>query len=855
MKKILLSLLLGGMTIVGAYADDKPLMDVKPKKSGFAEKVKTCKKIEGLFTLYQDTTNGSMFMVVNSTQINKEFIYFAYTENGLVETGHNRGSFRDNRIFTIKKYYDKIEFVSTNTNYYFDPSNALSKSADANVSNATLLSLKVAAMDSAKGDYLVEAGSIYLGEGLHQVKPTPMQGPFASFFFSLGSLNQGKCKYVSVRNFPNNTDVIVDLVYDNPSPSNRGGNPVSDARAVTIRLQHSLIEMPNNDFKTRRDDPRIGYFMTDADDMTSTSATPYKDVIHRWHLVKKDPAAALSEPVEPIKWWIENTTPKEFRQTIKDAALTWNVAFEKAGFKNAVQIEEQPDDATWEAGDIRYNVLRWTSSPNPPFGGYGPSFTNPRTGQILGADIMLEYIFVTNRLKQDKLFNTAGLPFLNDKSNQINPENFDQHCCSIGDMMQHNVLFGQSAMTAAGYSEVEIKDYIKQSLYYLVLHEMGHTLGLNHNMKASQMLSPDQLNNKEITDKLGLTASVMDYPAVNLTLDKSKQGLYFTNRPGPYDLWAIEYGYSTSLDDAAKEEERLSKILERSTDTLLIFGNDADDMRSPYNGIDPRVNVGDMSKDVLGYSTDRFKLVSESMKKLKEKYKKNGQSWHELRQAYLIMSGEAASAATVVSRYIGGVYINRGFIGQQGAGQPYTAVPLADQKKAMALLAKNIFAPDALQAPEDLYPYLQTQRRGFNFFGNTEDPKIHSRVLNIQLGILDQLLSFRTLSRLSDSRLYGNKYSVTEMLGDVTSAIFKDDLAGNVNTFRQNLQIGYVESLIELTEYPMYDNISKANAAMQLKAIQQMLNAPAAPGAAASSKETQAHRQYILLTIKKAFEK
>ncbi|MBI3235806.1 MAG: zinc-dependent metalloprotease, partial [Bacteroidetes bacterium] len=577
-----------------------------------------------------------------------------------------------------------------------------------------------------------------------------------------------------------------------------------------------------------------------------------KDMIHRWNLEKKDKSAALSEPVEPITWWIENTTPVEFRSVIKDAALTWNLAFEKAGFKNAIKVEEQPDTSSWDAGDIRYNVLRWTSSPYPPFGGYGPSFVNPRTGEIIGADIMFEYVFITNRLKQENLFAKAGLN-LEDEMNHFDAT----HCCQIGDVMQHNIMLGRTALTANGATEVEIKEYIKQSLYYLVLHEMGHTFGLNHNMRASTMLSPSQLNDKNVTDKLGLTASVMDYPAINLALDKSKQGLYFTNRPGPYDLWAIEYGYSESAENANDEEKRLQNILSRSTDTLLIFGNDADDMRGSASGIDPRVNIGDMSKDVIAYSADRIKLVNSLMQGVKVKYTKNGQSWQEMRQAYMILTGEMSSAATVVTRYVGGVYTDRAFIGQPGAIRPYTAVPLADQKKAMNLLAKNILAPDAFAISEDLASYLQVQRRGFNFFGNTEDPKIHDRVLAIQSNIISYLTSSSMLHRLTDSRLYGNKYTVTDELTDLTNAIFKEDIAGSVNTFRQNEQIYYVKRLIMILESSSYDEISKANAVAQLNSIKQMISgAPvAAAPSAGPNAETKAHRQYLAMLIKKAFEK
>ena len=143
--------------------------------------------------------------------------------------------------------------------------------------------------------------------------------------------------------------------------------------------------------------------------MTSSDHTPYRDLIHRWNLKKKDPGAKISEPEKPIIFWIENTTPYEFRDAVSEGVLAWNKSFEAAGFKNAIQVKVQPDNAGWDAGDIRYNVLRWTSSPSPPFGGYGPSFVNPKTGQILGADIMLEYVYFTNRVKYDKLFSPEAM--------------------------------------------------------------------------------------------------------------------------------------------------------------------------------------------------------------------------------------------------------------------------------------------------------------------------------------------------------------------------------------------------------------------------------------------------------------
>ena len=808
--------------------------------------VKSSKKYDGLFTLYQDTTDGSIHMLIKKDQIDKEYIYFSFTVDGIVDVGHFRGNYRDNKIFSVRKYFNRIEFVNENTSFYFDKDNALSKAAEANVNNALLASQKIVAQDSARTEFLIKADDVFIAEHLHQVKPTPNPMARPGTTFSLGTMSKEKSKVVQIKNYPANTDVTVDYVYENPAPVVFGGEDVTDPRFVTITLQHSLIEVPKNDFQVRLDDPRVGYFTQQITDLTSTSATPYRDAINRWHLKKKDPNAAMSEPVEPIVWWIENTTPKEFRQTIKDATLAWNKAFETAGFRNAVQVKEQPDDADWDAGDIRYNVLRWTSSPRPPFGGYGPSFTNPRTGQIIGADVMLEYTFIANRVLREGLFSVAALPF------EDLQETTDPRFCSVGAGLQQQLLFGLQAMEAFGASELEKSDLVKHSIYYLILHEVGHTLGLNHNMKASYLHSPKDVNNKSMTATTGLMASVMDYPAINFSPDRTNQGEYCITTPGPYDKWAIEFGYSPASGEATAEQGRLAKILSRSAEPSLIFGNDADDMRSAGKAIDPRVMLFDLSNDPLTYSADRIGLAQTTMGKLKEKYNKPGQSYHELRTGYLILSGEIGNAVTVASRYIGGVYVDRAFVGQPGGTKPFTPVSKVDQKRAMNLLATNLFGVNAFKEPAGLYDYLQMQRRGFNFFTTSEDPKLHDRVLNIQRNVLNHLLHPNVLTRIVDSRLYGNQYSLSEVMEDLTNAVFKDDLSGAVNSFRQNLQLEYVNRLggmISPEGKARYGFTAQSAALYHLKGIERSLKGKNGPNA-----ETSAHTQNVLHTIAKALE-
>jgi hypothetical protein len=805
----------------------------KPKddKPSIASKTKNCRRIPGLFTLFRDTNTGKSYLLIKKNQLDKEFIHFTYTENGVTDAGFHRGQFRGSRIFKIKKHYEYIDFEQQNTGFYFNPNSELSKSANANISHSSLAYEKIMGADEKTGEYLIDADELFLSEKLHQIKPSGFPGnPMA---FNLGGLSRSKTRYEQLKNYPMNTDLVVRYVFENPYPINGGSEEVTDARATNVVVQHSLIEMPADGYKPRFDDPRIGYFSDQVNDMTTTAAVNYRDMIHRWDLRKKDPAAAKSEPVKPIVWWIENTTPKELRSTIKAAGEAWNKAFEPLGFINAVQVKEQPDTADWDAGDIRYNVLRWTSSPNPPFGGYGPSFVNPRTGEILGADIMLEYVFVTNRLVAEKLFEVKKA---------------DQHYCEAGHNMHNEMLLGAETMRAAGASEIEITKLINQSLHYLVLHEMGHTLGLQHNMKASQLLSPAQLKDKNITAN-SLIGSVMDYPAINLNGDVNAVD-YCQTAPGPYDMWAIEYGYSLAMDDEKTEGDRLAKILSRSGEKELTFGNDADDMRAPGKAIDPRVMVNDLSSDAITYGVERIEKVQSLMRGLKNRYT-SGVSWQELRNAYGSLSGAYGQMAGIISRYVGGVYVERVAPGANSTA-PYTPVAYADQKRAMNALAKYAFAPNAMEIPAEITAYLQPQRRGYNFFGTTEDPKFHSRVDAMQSGVLDHLLSTSTMLRLSDSRLYGNKYSVGEMLGDLTKAIFDEDLNGNVNTFRQVLQINYTERLVAITGLKgnsRHDEISKARATAQLQEISRKLKS-----STGVDKDGKDHRNYVLTLIEKALD-
>lgn len=823
--------------------DDDKKDSKKDDKKTLKDILKNQKKSPGFFDIYRDEKTGKGYVLLDQAIMDKPVLYAANTVNGALDSGHFKGQFRETKLIEFRRYFDRIDVVGTNERYYFDKNTAISRAADSNISEAILVSLKVEAEEDGK--IAVSLSDLFLNEQLHKVSPwqgeddEKMKGRF-----KLGKFTKEKSRIVTVDNFPQNTHIVVDYVFTDENPKVLGNNELSDPRFVSVQIQHALIALPENDFEPRRDDARVGYFTQQFDDLTSDKHANYRDVINRWNLQKKNSQAAVSEPVKPITWWIENTTPVKWRSTIKDAVLSWNSSFEKAGIRNAIEVKIQPDDADWSPDDIRYNVLRWVSSPRPPFGGYGPSIANPLTGEIIAADIMLEYTFLKNRWTMAQFF-TDGHGSINEFSHAN-----AHHGCTMGQSFLNSLSFAHTMSHSLTMTNLEQEELLKQAMYYLILHEVGHTLGLNHNMKASQLYGHKEIHDSEKTQGI-IIGSVMDYPTINFAPPGVEQGDFYQSKPGPYDDWVINYGYSSALPDASAEKQRLAGILSRSTEPQLAFGNDADDMRSPGLHIDPRVNIYDLSHDAIEYAVDRFHLINESYSKLKKRALESGESYQDLLVGANVIFKEYMAQANVISRYIGGVEIDRSVVNQQGATQPYTPTSESTQKQAMAALSSYLFAPDAMQEMEPLYAFLQPQRRGFNAYDENEDPKIHAMVLNAQKKVLDHIMHVNVLQRISDSELYGNRYTLDEMLSDLTDAIFLVDIKGDVNSYRQNLQAEYVDRLISvsgLISKSKYSYSAKSVAVYELDRIESLIKNKR------GNQSSKIHRFYLQKRIAGALE-
>lgn len=803
-------------------------------KKKWDELIKKCNTHEGLFTMFRDTTSGKLYLNIAKDQIEKEFIYFSHVQDGLAELGLQKGAYRGSKIIRFERNFDRIDVIHVNTAFYYDPQNALSKSAGSNINNPVLASLRIEAEDKKSGRVLIDGNTLFVSEDISQIRrPSTGEGRTGS-----GTLSKDKSSLVAINNYPENSEITVRFVYETGSPSLSGDN-IADGRSIAILYRHSLLQMPERGFEPRADDPRVGYFTTKVNDMTTFGPMNFKDMIHRWRLEKKNPELEISEPVKPITWWVENTTPVEFRPLVKAAVETWNVAFEKIGFKNAVVCHIQPDDAQWDAGDIRYNVIRWTSSPRPPFGGYGPSFVDPRSGEILGADIMIELSSITNRVLREQMFLPTG-------ENSGGKDNFQ---CVAGEHLNHSMHLAAATMRAFNFKNLSEREFVHQFLQRLILHEVGHTLGLQHNMRASSIHSPAQLKDPEFVSRYNLTNSVMEYPAIHFGLAETSRPVFFDSNPGVYDMWAIEYGYSPKHSDPMMETLRLRNILERSDDPLLAFGNDADDMRGS-TGIDPDINIFDLSSDPVAYASERCDMIRSLMPGLKENYTHSGYSYHELRNAFAVLQVEYTNQVKIITRAIGGVHINRAFPGQASDKKPFTIVSKTRQKAAMQALSKYAFAPEAFSFNSELLSYIMAQRRGFDHGGDTEDPKILEGVLNIQKTALDHFFNPIVSARMLNTELYGNSYPLEEVMNDLNSAIFEADLKGKVNAHRRALQVEYVSYLTDcLDPKKEYSEVMRGQAVFHLNKVKDM--AKANPG---SDDATKAHRQYLIVLVEKVLK-
>lgn len=549
----------------------------------------------------------------------------------------------------------------------------------------------------------------------------------------------------SVKSYPKNIEARHVKTY-------LAGNPPSNSSlgSISVEINNSMILLPETPMKRRYFDKRVGWFERDQVDY-GLDAQESKTVkfLDRWRLEVKDEdiekfkRGELVEPKKPIIYYVDRATPKQWVPYIKQGIEDWQVAFEAAGFKNAIIAMDPPtpeEDPEWSPEDVRYSVVRYLASPIP--NANGPHVSDPRSGEILESDINW-YHNVMTLLRNWYFVQTAA----------INPE-------------AQGVAFKEEVMG--------------RLIQFVSSHEVGHTLGLPHNMGSSAAYPVDSLRSASFTSKYGTAPSIMDYARFNYVAQPEDKGVALMPNIGVYDKYSIEWGYRPILDKTAEEEKPIldSWILAHEGDPMYRFGS-----QQARDVVDPSSQTEDLGDNAMKASTYGIMNLKRIVPNLMKWTSENGKDYEDLATLYGQVLSQYNRYMGHVSNNIGGVYENHKTYEQEGA--VYTPVAKSHQMEAMKFLQKELFTTPEWMLDQDI-------------LSRTEYSGTVERIRGVQVRTLENVLSLGKMARLIEHETaMGNKaYTLTQMMSELRRGIWSEIYSGRaIDTYRRNLQKGHIDRL------------------------------------------------------------
>lgn len=630
-----------------------------------------------------------------------------------------------------------------------------------------------------------------------------------------------------------------------------------DPRSLFVGFVYSFARLPETPMRPRRADPRLGHF-TDAYTEVGgdARANPRVHYVKRWRLEKKDPAAALSEPKQPIVFWLDRNIPARYRDAVRAGVLEWNKAFERIGLRDAIQVRQQPDDADWDNMDSRHASIRWFTGADVGFA-IGPSHSDPRSGEILDADIGMSDVFA--RGARRFIVEDVG-PGAASQSGAAAGDPQAAHRlgnCHYAQEAAAEMHFALDTLESRGDIEPdspEAEAFVQAVVKDTIMHEVGHTLGLKHNFKASTAVPRERLQDAAWTAQHGLSGSVMDYNAFNLAAAGERQGQFSNATLGPYDYWAIEYAYRPL--DAATEAAELERIAARSGEPQLAYADDYDAGGfAGFEGIDPLANRFDLGDDPLAWFQKRLALSQELWAREQRRVPRAGED--PTRQRRVLLSGfrQLARAAELVGKYVGGMAQTRTVPGSEG-GPVYAPLPPERQREALRFLTRGLFSAESFRFRPDFIARLSPDFLDREVAGPVSVP---AAVLAVQVTALDRLMGAGTATRVLELPDYESgrgdaraALTLDEVYRSLQDAIWSELPRGaEIDRLRRNLQREHLRRLqAQLTRAGALPPDAVSLLRLHASALHAQLQRASARGGL--SAQTRAHLLDSLATLDRA---
>jgi len=830
----------------------------------FADVIKDAKEMPGLFRLWQK--DDKVWLEIAPDQFGELYFFQANLNQGIGEKrifgGMMAGRpFAPEQIVALRKIGNTVQLLAKNVKYTARPGTPEARAVAHAFSDSLLASTPVVSQPHPdRKSVLIEANALLFAD-IPGATAVLEQIYRQSYSFDARNTAFGKVRATTdLVTFAVTAHYALARVAVPPANPSPGAPPpteppstLPDIRSMFLGFHYSLAKLPDEPMRPRVADDRIGFFWTDRFDFSSDlPRLPIVRNVKRWRLEKQDPSAPLSEPKQPIVFWLERTIPEPYRAPIRAGILEWNKAFERIGFKDAIRVEVEPDDADWDVGDVRRASVRWMTVARSGFGAIGPTTVDPRTGEILDADIG----FDANSVRAIRALRVEQLP-----ANPAPVASAEGPYCSYDTEAAVEAGFALDLLETRGVLEPdspEVERFVSAYLKDVAMHEFGHTLGLSHNFRASTVFTQVQLSNPDFTRENGISGSVMEYNPWNLALQGERQGAYQMQTLGPYDYWAIEYGYS-ELAPAA-EADALARIAARSSEPELAF---AMDDALFFSGLDPDSNTFDLGDDPLAFAQRRLALVRELWERTERRQLKPGESYAILRRNLIRGLAESNQAIQHASKYIGGLTLLRD---RAGSGRvPMNPVPAARQRAALSLIATGVFAADSFRFAPDLL-----RRASISYFdiennrelGNpvpTPDIAIDQQILTLQRLALNHLLSDAVAQRLlnNESKTLAPKEALqlSELYDTLHRAIWSELRTGaDISLFRRNLQREHATRLAGALLRPAASMPADARALMRANAKTLRGEVAAAQSRRGYSVEARAHLAETLAMLDEALK-